>query len=195
MSRPFSDEKESLAEVNSLIDARLDDSNRAIVEQVQFQDELRAKGFGEKDHADYVLKSYESLYLLYRKKLSFTNKIEITFDSLLNALVKSDKDVMTNFLIYRDLRSRGYVAKEGFGFGNDFRVYERGEFQKKPARYVIFGISEGTNIKARAFGEAVAQVEKMGKEAVIAVIERRGEVIYYKASKMRFAENPHAQNR
>jgi tRNA-intron endonuclease len=195
MSRPFSDEKESLAEVNSLIDARLDESNRAIVEQVQFQDELRAKGFGEKDHADYVLKSYESLYLLYRKKLSFTNKIEITFDSLLNALVKSDKDVMTNFLIYRDLRSRGYVAKEGFGFGNDFRVYERGEFQKKPARYVIFGISEGTNIKARAFGEAVAQVEKMGKEAVIAVIERRGEVIYYKASKMRFAENPHAQNR
>jgi tRNA-intron endonuclease len=29
----------------------------------------------------------------------------------------------------------------------------------------------------------------MGKEAVIAVIERRGEVIYYKASKMGFVEN------
>ena len=31
---------------------------------------------------------------------------------------------MSVFLVYRDLRSKGYVAKEGFGFGNDFRVYE-----------------------------------------------------------------------
>jgi tRNA-intron endonuclease len=34
----------------------------------------------------------------------------------------------------------------------------------------------------------------MGKEAVVAVIERRGEVIYYKASKMRFIENKYRQN-
>jgi tRNA-intron endonuclease len=34
----------------------------------------------------------------------------------------------------------------------------------------------------------------MGKEAVVAVIERRGEVIYYKASKMRFTENRYRQN-
>jgi tRNA-intron endonuclease len=33
----------------------------------------------------------------------------------------------------------------------------------------------------------------MGKEAVVAVIERRGEVIYYKASKMRFIENRYAK--
>jgi tRNA-intron endonuclease len=31
----------------------------------------------------------------------------------------------------------------------------------------------------------------MGKEAVVAVIERRGEVIYYKASRMNFIENRH----
>ena len=29
----------------------------------------------------------------------------------------------------------------------------------------------------------------MGKEAVVAVIERRGEVIYYKASTINFANN------
>ena len=29
----------------------------------------------------------------------------------------------------------------------------------------------------------------MGKEAVVAVIERRGEVIYYKASTIHFTEN------
>ena len=106
-------------------------------------------------------------------------------------LLKYDRNIMTKFLVYRDLRSRGYVAKEGFGFGDDFRVYERGEYEIKPARYVVFGISEGASITAKSFAGAVEQIEKMGKEAVAAVIERRGEVIYYKASKMRFAQNRH----
>jgi hypothetical protein len=34
----------------------------------------------------------------------------------------------------------------------------------------------------------------MGKEAVVAVIERRGEVIYYKASTMNFANNNSGNN-
>jgi tRNA-intron endonuclease len=86
------------------------------------------------------------------------------------------------------------VAKEGFGFGNDFRVYERGEYEKKPAKYVVFGINEGTNVKAKDFALAVSQIQKMGKEAVVAVIERRGEVIYYKASTINFTNNGGANN-
>ena len=93
----------------------------------------------------------------------------------------------------RDLRSRGYVAKE-LWFGNDFRVYERGEYEKKPVKYVVFGINEGRNTTANDLAGAVDQIEKMGKEAVVAVIERRGEVIYYKASKRRFTENRYRQN-
>jgi len=54
---------------------------------------------------------------------------------------------------------------------------------------VVFGINEGTNTTAKELAEAVDEIEKMGKEAVVAVVERRGEVIYYKASKMRFIEN------
>jgi hypothetical protein len=34
----------------------------------------------------------------------------------------------------------------------------------------------------------------MGKEAVVAVIERRGEVIYYKASKIHFTDNNNYNN-
>jgi tRNA-intron endonuclease len=95
----------------------------------------------------------------------------------------------TRFLIYRDLRSRGYVAKEGFGFGVDFRVYERGDYGNKPAKYVVFGINEGTEMQVDKLNDAIEQIGHMGKEPVIAVIERRGEVIYYKVSKMRFVNN------
>jgi len=104
-------------------------------------------------------------------------------------LLKDDISIFTKFLIYRDLRSRGYVAKEGFGFGLDFRVYERGEYLKKPAKYVVFGINEGLNIQSRHLYENVNSIEKMGKEGIIAVIERRGEIIYYKTNRKKFETN------
>lgn len=177
-----------------VVEARLAGSGKVLVDETCFQDELRTKGFGEKEDAEYVLKAYEALYLMNTRRLVLKGRKEMTFDSLFDMLVKYDRNIMTKFLVYRDLRSRGYVAKEGFGFGNDFRVYERGEYEKKPAKYVIFGINEGTNVTARSFLQAIEQIEKMGKEAVVAVIERRGEVIYYKASKMRFIENKYRQN-
>jgi tRNA-intron endonuclease len=68
-------------------------------------------------------------------------------------------------------------------------VYERGEHGNKSAKYVVFGINEGTEMSVEKLNDAVEQISRMGKEAVIAVIERRGEVIYYKVSKMRFMDN------
>ncbi len=173
----------------SVVEARLAAGGKILVDKTRFQDELRTKGFGEKEDAEYVLKPYEALYLMHTKRLALKNKPGMTFDPLFELLLKYDRNIMTKFLVYRDLRSRGYVAKEGFGFGNDFRVYDRGEYEKKPAKYVIFGINEGTNTTVKDFASAIDQIERMGKEAVVAVIERRGEVIYYKASKMRFTEN------
>lgn len=163
---------------------------RILVDDTRVQDELRSCGYGDKEGSEYVLKPYEALYLMQAKRLTVKGK-EMRFDSLFELLLKHDRNIMTRFLVYRDLKSRGYVAKEGFGFGDDFRVYERGEYEKKPARYVVFGVSEGAKMTAKSFAGAVEQIEKMGKHAVVAVIERRGEVIYYKASKMRFAQNKH----
>jgi tRNA-intron endonuclease len=185
----------SAAQVQApIIEGRLAGSGKIFIDQPHFQDELRTKGFGEKEDADFVLKSYEALYLFYTKRFRFSNKPDIGFNSLFELLLKHNRNLMSVFLVYRDLRSRGYVAKEGFGFGNDFRVYERGEYEKKPAKYVVFGINEGTNVTAKDFALAVSQIQKMGKEAVVAVIERRGEVIYYKASTINFANNGGANN-
>jgi len=116
-------------------------------------------------------------------------KKEYNFPLLLNILLKKDKKILSKYLIYRDLRSKGYVVKEGFGFGNDFRIYERGEYGKKPSKYVSVGINEGLNIKSKDFVDIIEQIENMGKDTVIAVIERRGEIIYYKTIKMSFFEN------
>ena len=163
---------------------------KILVAETRFQDQLRNKGFGEKEDSEYILKPYEALYLIHTKRLVLkSKKDDLDFDSLTELILKYDKDILTRFLIYRDLRSRGYIAKEGFGFGVDFRVYERGEFEKKPSKYIVFGMNEGVNIKANNFSSAIEQIRKMGKDAVIAVVERRGGIIYYKVSKTLFAEN------
>jgi tRNA-intron endonuclease len=176
-----------------IIEGRLIGSGKIVIDERRYQDELRTKGYGEKEDEEYILKSYEALYLFYTKRLKLRNRADLNFDSLLELLLKHNKTILTTFLVYRDLRNRGYVAKEGFGFGNDFRVYERGDYEKRPAKYVVFGINEGTNTTAKQFALAVSQIQKMGKEAVVAVIERRGEVIYYKASTINFTNNNFAK--
>src|SRR5215218_6117818 len=172
----------------SIIEARMAGNGKIVIVETRFQDELRTKGFGEKEDAEYILKPYEALYLFHTKRLKLKNKPETDFNSLFELLLKHNRNIMSEFLVYRDLRSRGYVAKEGFGFGVDFRVYERGQFDTKPAKYVVFGINEGINLEVNDFSQIIKDIGKMGKDAIIAVVERRGEIIYYKVSTMHFTE-------
>ncbi|HYF99185.1 MAG TPA: tRNA-intron lyase [Candidatus Saccharimonadales bacterium] len=163
---------------------------KIFVQEQKHQDQLRNKGFGEIFNKEYLLSYLEALFLLQNGKLKILGKNkEYDFSSLMKILIRKDKKLLTKYLIYRDLRSKGYVVKDGFGFGTDFRVYERGDYNKKTSKYVAIGLNEGTTISAFSFANMVEQVESMGKSAVIAVVERRGEVIYYKTSQMTFPEN------
>lgn len=152
--------------------------------------ELQLKGYGEIENGKLVLELFESLFLLYSNKLTLKKtKKKIDFDTLLGIYQKNEPEALTKFLIYRDLRNRGYVVKDGFGFGSDFRVYERGQFGEKGAKFLIFGLNEGQQEKMGTLQKKIEQITQMGKEPIIAVIERRGEVIYYKINKMNFYEN------
>jgi len=152
--------------------------------------ELDQKGFGEIEEEKLLLKQFETLYLLYTKRLILKkNKKQIDFDSFMGICQKTDSEILTKFLIYRDLRNRGYVVKDGFGFGSDFRVYERGHYGEKGAKFLIFGLNEGQQEKMSNLQKKIEEITQMGKEPIIAVIERRGEVIYYKINKMNFYEN------
>ena len=150
--------------------------------------ELEDLGYGAKEAKSLALRDYETLYLLYAGKLTLKDKSgkDVDFERLAELTQRSARDSWTKFMIYRDLRSRGYVVREGFGFGTDLRVYERGDFKKKPAQYVVFALDEGIEKGMGDLQKSVKEMGRMGKEAIIAVIERRGEVIYYKVSKARF---------
>jgi tRNA-intron endonuclease len=185
----MSSEEDQNSEFQNVIEGVLTKKSLIKIVDTRSQDQLRNKGFGDKEDNDYLLETYEALYLLYLNKLVITNGSIDNFGSLLKHVLKYDKEIVTRFLVYRDLRSRGYVVKEGFGFGADFRVYERGEYEKKRAKYVVFCINEGINVKVGELSKNVREIETMGKNAIAAVVERRGEVIYYKLTNMKFKEN------
>src|SRR5262245_21576338 len=164
---------------------------KILVTETKFQDQLRSKGFGENEDSEYILSYCEALYLAFTNRLVIKTNGEtsVSFEQLIERMLRHDPNVLTRFLVYRDLRSRGYVVKDGFGFGIDFRVYERGEYQKKPAKYLVYALNEGINLKIDDLYDLIDQTAKMGKNSVLAVIERRGEVIYYKASRFPLKDN------
>ena len=167
-------------------DALLEDGTVNVTERERFG-ELEESGYGTREGGRLALRDYEALYLLYAGKLEVTESgKKLSFDRLAELAQGRAGDSWTKFIIYRDLRSRGYVVRDGFGFGTDLRVYERGDYPKKPAKYVVFALDEGIEKGMSELQKSVKEMAKMGKEAIIAVIERRGEVIYYKVSKARF---------
>ncbi|MEW6043402.1 MAG: tRNA-intron lyase [Thermoproteota archaeon] len=164
--------------------------DHTLITNKEMQNILEQKGYGETRQGKFLLKPFESLYFLFYKKLHLTKgKRLVGFDELLQICTKFDENALTKFLIYRDLRVRGYTVKDGFGFGSDFRVYERGQFGEKGAKYLVFGLAEGKQEKIATLQKNIEEITKMGKEPILAVIERRGEIIYYKISHVRFVEN------
>lgn len=182
-------EEDQNSEFQNIIQGVLTKKCLIKIDDFRSQDQLRNKGYGDKEDNNYFLETYEALYLLHLNKLVITNGDVVDFSDLMKHALKYDKEIVTKFLVYRDLRSRGYVVKEGFGFGTDFRVYERGGYEKKRAKYVVFCVNEGINVKVGELSKHVREIETMGKNAIAAVVERRGEVIYYKLTNMKFNEN------
>ncbi len=145
-------------------------------------EELAVRGYGTKQEKTLTLTFYEALYLLSKGIIQVQQKKAkkpLEFQQLLSNYKTADPNAWAKYLIYRDLRSRGYVAREGFGLGTDFRVYERGEYGTATARYLIYGIQEGQPVTIDELAQALRYAHSQKKQLVLAVLNRRGEVVYY----------------
>lgn len=166
------------------------EGGEAVVRDPAAVSELEARGHGEHAGGRFVLMPSEALYLVYEGRLRLRSRGKrMEFGDLVREGSARDPGALTKFLVYRDLCSRGYVVKAGFGFGSDFRVYGRGEFGRKGARYLVFALNEGRSEKIGQLQKKISEITRMGKEPVIAVLERRGEVIYYRMSRAAFPRN------
>ncbi len=179
-------EAETLHEIEVKIKASLGEKG-VLVSSPEDIEGLSLRGYGVSENKKLLLTFYEALFLVSKNILQVddgkTGK-EVSFQDLLRCFQLVDEDAWVKYLIYRDLRSRGYVAREGFGLGIDFRVYERGEYGKETARYLIFGIQEGKPVLVEELARTLKYAQSLKKKLVLAVINRRGEVVYYSLSQL-----------
>jgi len=152
---------------------------------------LYDNGYGTLDESKetLTLSSVEALYLLEEKRIRIVEEASgqtISLSQLVDEFKASDEIVWTKYLIYQDLRRRGYVVRDGFGYGVDFRVYERGGFGDQAAKYIVYGISEGTPTPIETIREVLRFAQNMKRELILAVVDRRGEVVYYSISQLTF---------
>ncbi|MCW3996232.1 MAG: tRNA-intron lyase [Candidatus Bathyarchaeota archaeon] len=151
-------------------------------------DALLSRGYGTVEDRISTLTFYEALYLQDKGMLEVkdTGGSVVDFQSLLHHYEAKDENAWVNYLVYRDLRSRGYVVREGFGSGIDFRVYERGAYGKDTAPYLILGVQEGKPLPIADLAGVLQKSQSQKKELVLAVINRRGEIVYYSVGELRF---------
>jgi tRNA-intron endonuclease len=150
-------------------------------------EELSSKGYGVTEDDKLSLTFYEVLFLLGKGAIEVEDEEtgkKMVFQDLLKRFQSVDKDAWVRYLIYRDLRSRGYVAREGFGLGIDFRVYERGDYGRETAKHLIFGIQEGQPVSVETLARTQRYVQNLKKNLILAVINRRGEIVYYSLSQL-----------
>lgn len=164
---------------------------RVTIEKSASTAELTKRGFGEEESFSLLLRIYEAMYMVRQGwlRVKDSRDKDISFQTLVSRCLAEDKRGWTKFLVYRDLRSRGYVVREGYGIRSDLRVYGRGDYPSNPAKYVVLPINEGEKVRLSEFQKMLEKVYLMGKEAIVAVVERRGEIIYYRASRMNFPKN------
>jgi len=161
--------------------------NAVLVSSPEGVEGLSSRGYGVSENGKLTLALFEALFLLGKGVIEVEDEEtgkEVSFQILLKRFQSVDENAWVRYLIYRDLRSRGYVAREGFGLGIDFRVYERGEYGKKTAKHLILGIQEGQPVSVEELARALQYVQSLKKSLVLAVINRRGEIVYYSLSQL-----------
>ena len=83
------------------------------------------------------------------------------------------------YVVYRDLRQRGYVVVEGSA-PPDFLVYPRGGTPKKsPAKYWVAAISERAVFDTAALAELLHRVAGLRKQLLLALVDEESDLTYY----------------
>jgi len=151
-------------------------------------DRLHQQGtFGEMEGGTLTLSDVEALYLIEREKIQLADESggSISFPALVDLLSKDDRELWLRYLLYSDLRRRGYVVKAGYGRGLEYRVYRRGAVVgKEPAKYLIYGLVEGRPVSVAEIASISNSAKLSKKDLILAVIDRQGEITYYDASEV-----------
>ena len=168
---------------NQLIGTRI-----IIRDDEELCDDLDKRGFGERRAKELLLAPEEALYLKDKRKafkIIDYRKKAVSFDSLVRRFSRADKNFAMKYLVYRDMKDRGFCVKTGFKFGSHFRVYSRGD---KPgqghAMWLLHVVPEEYICEFPVLSRAVRLAQNVRKKMIYSVVDREGDITYYKIDRI-----------
>ena len=130
-------------------------------------------GYGRPAEGGLRLAPEEACYLLHRKRIEIPG---YDFDQLSAHFAKTPEFLRT-FLVYRDLRERGYAVQTG---PQDFRVFRRGQ---KPgsgqSQYMVRVLSERDVVDFYQMIMETTSSSHMRKQHILAIVDDESELTYY----------------
>jgi tRNA-intron endonuclease len=160
-------------------------------EGVILSDEAEASQIYNKGYYGYPMSGggleldmLEASYLMEAGRLRVLvddKDVDVSFLTRRAAEVSGDFEV--KFIVYRDLRQRGYVVK-AHSDDFDFRVFPRGGMPTtSPTKYWVMAISERAIFDISAFMEQLEKADRIRKELLLAVVDEEGDLTYYQATR------------
>ncbi len=152
-------------------------------------DSLYQDGYGTRRARTLILEPYEALYLLEKERITVITERDrkpMSFEQLMNLELKGDETLGIRYIVYRDLRGRGFVAKSSRDTSINFVIYERGDYLKKEPCYDIYTVYEGMPETIGHLDELLKKIVSIGRSLKLAVVDRRGEIIYYGLDRLDF---------
>jgi tRNA-intron endonuclease len=143
--------------------------------------ELRERGFGTLKGKRVLLSPLEAFYLFDKKRIEVlkSNGDRVEFSDVVRILSKGKPEVWMNYLVYRDLRDRGYVVREEKMV--DFEIFGKGVIRR-----LVSIVYEGREASISALDKLTKFALRENKELILAVIDRRTDIVYYTLAKQSF---------
>ncbi len=122
----------------------------------------------------------EAVYLVETGRLVIAkDREELPMRTLFRTAAAGYDQFEIKYVVYRDLRQRGYVVVEGEG-PPDFLVYPRGGTPKKtPAKFWVAAISERAVFDADELAALLHRVAGHRKNLLLAVVDEESDLTYY----------------
>jgi tRNA-intron endonuclease, archaea type len=149
--------------------------------------DLREKAFGTLTENKVTLNPYEAFYLVEKnrvKVLDEKTKKPQNLEALVSKLSTGHPTIWTKYLVYRDLRDRGYLVRVEEG-GYDFETFGKGA-----TRRLVTIVFEGGESTLDKLAKLSSRANANGKDLVLAVIDRRTDIVYYTLNTQNFEKRP-----
>jgi len=122
----------------------------------------------------------EALYLLEKQRIVLVDeksRNQIQAQQLREYATKVYDEFDDKYLVYKDLRNRGYIVRPGLKFGADFGVYQHGPGIDH-APFIVHALPKGTTINPIETVRAGRLATTVRKKFIIATISPSGTVNY-----------------